>query len=494
MRRRVFLKMSSLAIAGSFCANQSAKAVDSQQYNLLVFIADDLGWNDVGYHGSEIQTPSIDALVASGVELDRHYAYPVCSPTRAAFLTGRYGYNNGITSVLSDSTLGLSLGEHTMAQTFSDAGFQTWGLGKWHLGGDLCDSYHPNNRGFDHFYGFLGGAINAYTHKPENRPNAEIDWQRNGVTIDEDGYCTNLLTDEALWLLENRDVNSPFFMYFCFHAVHTPLVAPQELIDKYESLGVVGDRAIFAAKTESMDTAIGTVLQKVDDLNLMNDTLVLFISDNGGNSTQGAADNTPLSGNKGSVYEGGIRVPGAIKWAGVLPAGVKSTQVITVADYFPTLAGGLGVTPANVLPFDGRNLWQQINQTQAELPAENVVFSTSKGDVTLIDEQWKLIYLSNQDGYILYNIDNDPTESSPVRNQTVIKNAMIAQMTPYLNPPSPPTLTDLNGDGVTDSGDITTMAQQWLQTTGNRSADIASPCDDIVNIKDFAELAKIWLQ
>jgi arylsulfatase A-like enzyme len=475
--------------------SRSASAEGEPLYNLVVFIADDLGWNDVGYHGSEIETPNIDALVAGGVELDRHYAYPVCSPTRAAFLTGRYAYNNGISGVVTGSSLGLSLKEHLMPETFSAAGFQTWALGKWHLGGKLCDSYTPYNRGFDHFYGFLGGAINAYTHKPGTLPGADIDWQRNGVTIDEEGYCTDLLADEAVWLLDNRDTESPFFMYFCFHAVHTPLLAPQDLIDKYEALGLTGNRAKFAAKAESMDTAIGTVVQKLSDLSLTNDTLILFISDNGGNSTtSGGADNTPLRGRKGTVYEGGIRVPGVISWAGVLPAGVKSTQVITVADYFPTLASALGVAPANTLPLDGRDLWGQINQTQPELPADNVVISNMAGNVALIDGQWKLVYVASSGTYELYDLDSDPYEATDVTDQPTIKSNMTTQMAPYLAVPTIPKVNDLDGNGVSDEGDLEIMADQWLQTTGDRSADIASPCDDIVNFLDFSELAKLWLQ
>ncbi len=487
--------MSGIALAGISltCSSRLASAANQPAHNLIVFMADDLGWNDVGYHGSEIQTPNIDALVADGVELDRHYAYPVCTPTRAAFLTGRYAYSNGVNEIMSEDSLGISLKEHLMPQTFKAAGYQTWALGKWHLGGGLCDSYLPFNRGFDHFYGFLGGGIDAYSHTVNQRSD-DVDWQRNGVTIEEEGYCTDLLTDEALWLLDNRNVDSPFFMYFCFNAVHTPLVAPQELIDKYEALGVTGDRAIFAAKAESMDSAIGTVLRKLDDLNLTNETLILFISDNGGDSRNSAPDNSPLRDQKGSVYEGGIRVPGAIRWPGVLPAGVRSSQVITVADYFPTLASALGVATANTLALDGRDLWNQINQTQAELPAENVIISNMKGNIALIDGQWKLVYLASPDRYELYNIDNDPYETTVINNRPTIKHNLIAQMNPYLDTPLLGTVDDPNGDGVVDLGDLAVMSEQWLQTTGDRSADIASPCDDIVDLKDLAELAKRWLR
>ncbi len=390
---------------GCRCALPVATA--AERPNLVIFVADDLGFNDVGYHGSEIRTPNIDRLVAEGVELDRFYSFPVCSPTRAALMTGRLPLRFGITGPLRPRDDGLPLDEHLLPQTFRAAGYQTLMVGKWHLGAS-DDDHLPHHRGFDHFYGFVNGFIDYYTH--ESRESGRPDWQRNGKPLNEPGYSTDLFAAEAVRLLRGRDKTKPVLLYLALNAPHSPLQAPEPLIEKYRAIEHPG-RRVFAAMVEAMDTAIGRVLATIDEQGMKQNTLVVFFSDNGG-ASRGAASNQPLMGGKGSVFEGGIRVPAVIRWPGVLEAGRKSRQVIAVQDLFPTLAAAMAVQPRNSKPFDGRNLWPAIRDGK-NIPPENVVIGAG-GNCAVLHGRWKLVQLGlTTDGApqtYLIDIEKDPRE------------------------------------------------------------------------------------
>ncbi len=381
--------------------------------NLVVIVSDDHGWNDVSYQGSVVDTPNIDSLVADGIELDRFYVFPVCSPTRAAFLTGRSPIRLGITNPINEDQDGLSLSEHLLPETLTAHGYQTWMCGKWHLGGGTGEAYLPHHRGFDHFYGFVSGAVDSYTHV--NSRTGEVDWQRNGATVIEEGYSAYLLADECVGLIQDRDPTRPFFLYLPFHAVHTPLRAPQALVDKYETLGLTNQsRRVLAAMVEAMDEAIGTVLTALDVAGLRDNTVVLFFSDNGGDEEGGGASNGPLRGQKGDVFEGGIRVPAAIRWPGVLDPGCRSRQVVSAWDLFPTLAAALGVRPQNAKPFDGRNLWGAIRSCTA-IPPEGLVFV--REDTAVLDGAWKLVRVKATGENLLFRIDQDPYEQQDLSAQ-----------------------------------------------------------------------------
>ena len=382
--------------------------------NIVVIAADDLGWNDVGYHGSPIRTPNIDGLAARGTQLDRFYAWPVCSPTRAAFLTGRSPDRLGVTEpITGDSeSHGLPLDEHLLPQTLSAAGYQTWICGKWHLGED--EGYRPHERGFDHFYGHLGGQIDYYEHT-----SGRIDWQRNGRTVREEGYSTYLLADEAVSLIAGRDTDRPFFLYLPFNAPHTPLAAPQELIDGYADIDAP-ERRTFAAVVEAMDQSIGQVLDTLDAQGLTDNTLVLFFSDNGANSGQGG-DNAPLRGNKGQAFEGGIRTPAVLRWPGVIPGGAVAGQTVAVMDLFPTLAAAAGVATHNSRPFDGQSRWDALKGSAENTPpAALVVLGTQVSAV--FDGPWKLVRTPRGD--FLYDVIADPDESEDraAENPAVAQN------------------------------------------------------------------------
>jgi arylsulfatase A-like enzyme len=371
--------------------------------NILVLVADDLGWGDVPWRGSPARMPNLDRLRQEGTELTRFYAAPLCSPSRAALFTGRSAAQLNLRDVFSARDDGLSMLEHLMPETFRAAGYQTALTGKWHLGSGV--EHVPTARGFDHFYGFLGSAISYFTHLGENT--TRIDWQRDGVTLNETGYSTDLIRDEEIRLLRTRDAGRPFFHVVTFNAPHIPLEAPADLMANYPSLN--GDAKTYAAMLESLDLAVGRILTELTTQRLDANTLVVFYSDNGGPGTA-VARNTPLRGSKSGVYEGGIRVPALMRQPGTIRAGVTSDQFVTLQDLFPTLAAAAGVNPRNRLPLDGVNLWDTLRGAAANLDRSFTVVST--GDSAQYEGRWKLIARTGVNE--LYDVVADPSETNNV--------------------------------------------------------------------------------
>ena len=412
------------------------------QPNILVMVADDLGWADVGYHGGDIDTPSLDLLAEQGVQLNRFYTTPICSPTRAALMTGRDPIRLGVAYgvILPWDNTGVHPDEHFMPQSFQSAGYQTAMVGKWHLGHAQM-TYHPNNRGFDHFYGHLHTEVGFY---PPFANQGGKDFQLNGVSIDDDGYETYLLADEVSRYIRERDKNRPFFMYMPFIAPHTPLDAPQELQDKYKDIDTdlpparsrqtddtrrmsammlqPSARPMYAAVVDAMDQAIGQVLQTLEDEGIADNTIVLFFSDNGGAAySYGGANNAPLRGGKGETFEGGIRVVSLLRWPKRLESGQQFDQIMSVMDVFPTLAAAAGIETKNTFKFDGRSMWPAIERgvtTPLEKPlmfaSEIPIYGSFK--FTAFDEDWKLVQEVEQEQLsitvtnYLFDIANDPNE------------------------------------------------------------------------------------
>lgn len=396
MQRRQFLAASCGSLLGQ----------TPQRPNVLILLADDLGWADIGFHQSEIRTPNIDGLAAQGSELGRFYSFPVCSPTRSALMTGRSPMRLGVAYHVIRPWLdyGLPSDEHLMPESFRAAGYQTAIAGKWHLGHSQA-KFLPRARGFDRAYGHVNGAIDYFNHSRDGG----LDWNRDGVSVAEKGYSTELLAAEASRFIKERDKARPFFLYVPFNAPHTPLQAPEPLIDKYAHL-TDKRRRIFAAMVDSLDAGIGRILSTLEQEGIGRNTIVLFFSDNGGPVAQ-AARNTPLRGAKGSTWEGGIRVPAVIRWPGVVKPGTVLPQVMTAWDVFPTLAAAAGVTPRNTKPLDGRNLWPQITSGQA-VPREPLFFAieTPQGIMTAVHEgEWKLVREPGGRSH-LYRIAEDPHE------------------------------------------------------------------------------------
>jgi arylsulfatase A-like enzyme len=325
--RRDFVSAAMAGIGLSRGAQAAPQSVPGRP-NIVILLADDLGWKDVSYHGGPVQTPNIDRVATQGVRLTQAYGCPLCTPSRSSLMTGRSPMRYGLVySVIRPwSPYGLPLDEHLMPQTFREMGYQTAIVGKWHLG-HASRRLLPNARGFDHFYGYVNAEIDYFKHT--HQLYGGIDWQRNGISVREEGYSTDLLGAEAVRLIEERRREKPLFLYVAFNAPHAPVQAPDDLIAKYAHIADPRRRVYWAA-VDSMDRAIGRILDALEREKVGQDTIVLFYSDNGGSGR----NNQPLRDGKMSAYEGGIRVPAAIRWPGKLKAGSENNQVFSVLDVF----------------------------------------------------------------------------------------------------------------------------------------------------------------
>jgi len=441
-KRMVSLAFVAVTLLSQQSLGQIVSDTAEARPNILVMVADDLGWADVGYHGGDIDTPSLDQLAEQGVQLNRFYTTPICSPTRAALMTGRDPIRLGVAYgvILPWDNTGVHPDEHFMPQSFQSAGYQTAMVGKWHLGHAQM-TYHPNNRGFDHFYGHLHTEVGFY---PPFANQGGKDFQQNGVSIDDDGYETYLLADEVSRYIRERDKNRPFFMYMPFIAPHTPLDAPLELQEKYEDINTdlpparsrqtddtrristmmlqPSARPMYAAVVDAMDQAIGQVLQTLEDEGIADNTIVLFFSDNGGAAySYGGANNAPLRGGKGETFEGGIRVVSLLRWPAMLDSGQQFDQIMSVMDVFPTLAAAAGIEAGNTFKLDGRNMWPAIALDETVSLEKPLMFASEipiygSFKFTAFDEDWKLVQEVEQEQLsitvtnYLFDIANDPNE------------------------------------------------------------------------------------
>lgn len=387
----------------------AAGLVAADRPNVVIIVADDEGWGDIGWNNPEVKTPCLNRLAEEGVRLDRFYANPICSVTRAALMTGMHTLRTGV-----ENFSGLDLKYQTLPQALKEAGYQTWMCGKWHLGGDRENSlsgpeYLPTARGFDHHYGLLGGAVDYNTHqKPRTQ---ELDWWRNGKPAEEKGYSTDLLAHEAIELIQKRDKRSPFFLYLAFNAIHGPISAPPGRGDERRGRG----RPTLLQAMTGLDAATGRVLEELEKQGIRKTTLVIFFSDNGGDLTKGST-NLSLREGKGTVFEGGIRVPAAIQWSGVLPSGVKSDQFLCVADLFPTILTATGIKMGSRPDFDGTDLWMALCQQQ---PTTHPVYFMGNKEVAVFRPPWKLITAPREGGTapMLFDVVADPSEKMEVAGQ-----------------------------------------------------------------------------
>ncbi|MHC5003969.1 MAG: sulfatase-like hydrolase/transferase, partial [Planctomycetota bacterium] len=359
-------------------------------------VADDLGWGDVGFHGGPVATPGLDRLAREGVELSRFYTFPTCVPTRAALMTGRSPSSIGLARNLRRT--GLPLAEHLMPESFRAAGFQTWLIGKWHLGGQAEEVYLPTRRGFDSFYGFLGRPKEATRGGPRT-----LDWRRGENRVPEPPEVTAALVDELVARLAGRDRSRPFFAVLAFEAVHGPYDASLATLQRYED---VPDRTRgrYLAELDEMDRGVQRVLAALDEEAVAVSTIVLFLGDNGG-SVQ-FASNAPLRGGKGTVLEGGIRTPAVLRWPDGIGARGRRRQVISVMDVLPTLATAAGVEVRAEGPLDGRDVWAALRD-DAAVAREPVVIGN--GDVAAIQGRWKLVRPA-AGGSRLFDVEADPGE------------------------------------------------------------------------------------
>lgn len=411
MNKSIALDITAFIVLASICTNSSAAT------NLVLFVADDLGWGDVGYHDSEIRTPAIDRLAAEGVQLQRFYAHPLCSPTRGALLTGRSPLTTGVLMPFEPwYSTGLPREEKLLPEYLKEAGYQTFAVGKWHLGPNQL-AYHPLRRGFDHYYGHLGGFINYNLHTIWRG----IDWQRDGKTVFEEGYSTRLLAEEAIRLIRSRDKDAPMFLYVTFNAPHSPLQAPESALAEYADVDDV-NRRTFAAMVSEMDRGIGKVLAALEDEGLGDDTLVMFMSDNGGNVRLGA-NNGELRGGKGTPLEGGIRVPAVLWWPARLDPGKSHAGMMSVEDVLPTLLDALGLQPELVNPLDGSDQWPAIAGGTAGNERIRVLTTHDREQYSfaLFMDDWKLVQFRDRESgdtkTHLFSIVRDPSENSDLAEE-----------------------------------------------------------------------------
>ena len=416
--------------------------------NIVIILADDLGWNDVSYHGSEIKTPNIDKLISSGVELDRFYVQPTCSPTRAELMTGKSAMRLGITRPISkNQKLGLGLEQKILPQYLKELNYSTYLLGKWHLGSYIPD-YFPTRRGFDYFYGYLTGGIGYWDHIH----GGGHDWQRNEVGLREDGYVTQLIKNDTLKIIDNHDFTNPIFLNVNFGAPHIPNEAPEESVLKFSYIEDE-TRRLHAAMVHEMDNAIGEIIAALEKENVLKNTIVMFASDNGGltpdvklnpsflsipkkigvcdtknrfgikifqwicENYSGGSSNKPLPEGKMSVSEGGIRVPAVIWWPGKFENS-KSENFFTMMDVLPTILDLIDYK--NEIEVDGQSRVSALNDNDNSESSKYVVTNIINDKFAVIEMPYKLI--TSADGDQLYNILDDPSENLNIasENQEIV--------------------------------------------------------------------------
>ncbi|MDP6119076.1 MAG: sulfatase-like hydrolase/transferase [Planctomycetota bacterium] len=400
----------------------SSGLVDAEQAhprpNILVIISDDQGWADVGYHGSEILTPNIDRLAKEGLVLDQHYVTPMCSSTRACLLSGRYSTRFGLDGATNSQV--FPFGTITLASALKGLGYDTGITGKWHLGS--MPQAGPFKFGFNRSYGSFAGGVDQYTHLYKKGKFSNT-WHRNDQYVEEEGHATDLIAREAIRWIEAKG-EAPFYIQVAFTAVHVPIQEPKEWVKPYAGKIENESRRRYAACATHMDDAIGQMLSALKRTGQWENTMVLFTSDNGGSggwrptgkypgkyeASPVLGNNLPLRGRKGSVYEGGIRVPACISWPGVLKPG-KVTEPIHIVDWMPTLLSLLSYKVEEDLGWDGMNVWPLLTGKQAEL--EDREFYFKRGSSTALRYgDWKLVQSGRRQE--LFNLANDPNEKSNV--------------------------------------------------------------------------------
>jgi arylsulfatase A-like enzyme len=379
--------------------------------NVILIVADDLGYADLGcqQQSRDVKTPNIDSIAANGVRFTNGYVSgPVCSPTRAGMLTGRYqqrfGFEWNPRGAVEEAAFGLPRDEITLPQQLKKAGYATGMFGKWHLGHQT--GMLPHERGFDEFFGFAGGAhryVNNAT--PEDNPNAI---QRNGTPVGESEYLTDAFTREAVAFIE-RNHDQPFFVYLPYNAPHSPMQAPEKYLSRFPDVKDENRRA-FLAMLSAVDDGVGAVLAKLRAHKLEENTLVIFISDNGGPTLGNGSLNTPLRGRKGDTLEGGVRVPFLIQWADRLPAGKVEDRMVIQLDLFPTILAAAGAESSAGVALDGKDLLPYLSGANDATIHETLYwrFGPRRG---VRSGEWKLHWNGEQTPR-LYNLSKDIGEAN----------------------------------------------------------------------------------
>ena len=369
--------------------------------NILYILADDMGYADAGFMGGrEIQTPQLDKLARAGAILKAFYVQPVCSPTRASLMTGRYVAHTGVYTIMRpNAPWGLPLGERTLAQALREAGYATALTGKWHLG-EFQPGYRPTQRGFDHQYGLWIGMIDYFTHQRGD----QLDWHRDDQPCKDAGYSTHLIAKEACRIIRETPADKPLFLYLPFNAVHSPFQVPDDYLKPYGKL--TGVRRTYAGMLSAMDEAIGQVVAALQETGRIENTLIAFSSDNGGPGPGKVTDNGPLRAGKGTIYEGGMRVCAFAHWPGRIPGGKVIDEPLHAVDWYPTLVKLAGGSLEQKLPLDGRDIWPVLT-AGAKSPHDAILLCGTIPERRAIRMgDWKLLLNAN---------DKDAEESGEAR-------------------------------------------------------------------------------
>ena len=408
------------ALAGLLFAAGPATSAPSKPH-IVHIVADDLGWKDVGFNGcADIKTPHIDNLAKGGAKLTQFYAQPMCTPTRAALMTGRYPFRYGLqTAVIpSVSAYGLDTSEKLLPECLKQAGYKTALIGKWHLG-HADRKWWPRQRGFDYHYGAMIGELDYFTHDEHG----VLDWYSDNEPVREEGYTTTLLGRDAERLIEQHDPEVPLYLYLAFNAPHTPYQAPEEYIKRYSSIEDP-TRRTYAAMVSCLDDEIGRVVSALDRRGMRGNTLIVFHSDNGGTKNAMFAgvmadvskiripcDNGPHRDGKGSLFEGGTRVCAFANWPGRIKPR-EEDGLIHVSDLFTTFTLLAGAPTNGCKPLDGLDVWKTIAEG-AESPRKEIVYNVEPFRGAIRQGDWKLIWRTMLPSSVdLYHLTEDPSEKN----------------------------------------------------------------------------------
>jgi arylsulfatase A-like enzyme len=441
--RRGFLKLMGTGAVTLALSRREASAGPTQgKPNVVVILADDLGYGDLSSYGAtDLKSPNVDKLVAAGMRFDRFYANcPVCSPTRAALMTGRYPDLVGVPGVIRThitNNWGYLFPQAVLLpQMLRRAGYHTVLIGKWHLG--LASPNTPNERGFDHFHGFLGDMMDDYY----NHRRHSFNYLRlNDKEIDPEGHATDLFTQWAVDYLRERSgkKEQPFFLYLAYNAPHAPIQPPQEWLDrvKQRENGISDNRAKLVALIEHLDTGIGKVIDALKETGLSHNTLVIFTSDNGGQLSTGAT-NGPLRAGKGDMYEGGIRVPMCAVWPDRIKAGSRSDRIALTMDLFPTLCEAAGVRIEHEI--DGRSILPTLTGRQQSQEDRILFWVRREGSGPYGGRAWyaarqgdfKLLQNSPFEPMELYDLKDDPKEEEPLGRKHPMYNKLFTALQSHI--------------------------------------------------------------
>lgn len=384
----------------------AATAAAASQPNVVLIMTDDQGWGDIASHGNEwISTPNMDRIASEGARFERFYVSPVCAPTRASLLTGRYNLRTGVHGVTGGAE-NMQANEVTIAEILRAAGYATGCFGKWHNGRHY--PMHPNGQGFDEFVGFCAGHWNNYF---------DARLEHNGEWFESDGYITDVITDRALTFIDEHQ-SKPFFVYLPYNAPHTPWQVPDSYWEKYDDPELDPAARCAYAMCESIDDNIGRVLKKLDDLALSENTIVLFLTDNGPNSKR---YNGGMRGRKGSVHEGGVRVPLFVRWPGHIEAGTVIEPIAMHIDLLPTLVELCGVPMPETEPLDGRSLVPLLmNAPDVDWPDRILLtFRTRGGQPDFLrgaarSQRYRAVIENSKQGWQLYDMQADPVQKQNI--------------------------------------------------------------------------------